>query len=46
VLAPQIVSGACQPGGVRYSPLATTATAQDFDGVLFGDVTGNWQNGG
>ena len=46
LLAPQIASGTCQPGGVRYSPLATAATAQDFDGVLFGDVTGNWQNGG
>jgi len=46
VLAPQIAGGACQPGGVKYSPLATAAAAQDFDAVLFGDVTGNWQNGG
>lgn len=42
VQAPHIASGACLPGGVRYAPLAGAATGQDFDAVLFGDVTGNW----
>src|SRR5262249_44334185 len=42
MLAPQSASGTCQPGGIQCSPLAAAATAQDFDAVLFGDVTGNW----
>jgi hypothetical protein len=46
VLTPGIASGACQSGGVRYSPLANAATDQDFDGVPFGDPTGNWQDPG
>jgi len=42
LLALQISAGACRLGGVRYAPLVDGATDQDFDGVLFGDVTGNW----
>jgi len=40
-------SGVCRPGALQYAGLADPAAGQDFLGVLFGDVTGNWgQTGG
>lgn len=33
----------CVYGEIRYNPLATNATGQDFIAILIGDVSGNWQ---
>ena len=42
-LPPALGGGACQPGAISFAPLATDAAAENFDAVLLGDVTGNWQ---
>jgi hypothetical protein len=39
---PQISAGTCKMGHISLSPLVGAAVAQDFYGVAFGDVTGNW----
>jgi matrixin/dockerin type I repeat protein len=46
VVQPAIGGGNCQPGAIVFNPLAASAMNQDFHGVLFGDVTGNWQPSG
>ncbi len=42
-LAPVLGGGTCQPGAISFAPLATDAAPENFDAVLLGDVTGNWQ---
>lgn len=42
LLEPQ-ATGGCQRGAIQFSPLAGKALDQDFQAVLFGDCTGNWQ---
>lgn len=32
----------CTVGGISYASLAGSADGQDFQAILFGDVTGNW----
>ena len=47
LIQPQISSGNCQPGGIVLDPLVGQTVNQDFNAILFGDCTGNWQpNGG
>ncbi len=43
IVVPQPGTTACQPGAIRWMPLADTANSQDFSAVLFGDCSGNWQ---
>lgn len=43
LIEPQIMSGMCQPGGIDYQPLTPPGFDQDFEAILFGDCTGNWQ---
>lgn len=43
VLLPQMQIGSCQKGAITFDPLAAQADGQDFEGILFGDPTGNWQ---
>ncbi len=33
----------CQPGGLQFSSLTTSASGQDFLGVVFGDCNGSWR---
>jgi hypothetical protein len=42
VVPPEIGAGACEPGAIRFEPLAGNLGGQDFRAVLFGDCTGNW----
>jgi hypothetical protein len=42
-IAPSLSSGSCQPGGIAFAPLASDATGENFQAILIGDVTGNWQ---
>jgi hypothetical protein len=42
---PVLSTGACEMGTIAYTPLAAPATQQNFDAVLLGDCTGNWQPG-
>lgn len=42
VIDPHISAGSCQMGEISLDPLVGAAEAQDFYGVAFGDVTGNW----
>jgi hypothetical protein len=37
---------AFDPQNRSYTPLDTNQTNQDFDGILIGDTTGNWNSGG
>ena len=41
-LPPAISGGMCQPGAIEYSSITPPVLGQDFLGILFGDVTGNW----
>lgn len=43
VVEPYIQTGMCQLGGISLNPLTSAVYGQDFQGVLFGDCTGNWQ---
>ena len=44
VIAPLLTAGSpCRPGAIEYHPLAGQLADQDFDAVLLGDCTGNWQ---
>jgi len=40
---PGFANGICAPGAIAFTPLSADASAQDFQAVLLGDVTGNWQ---
>lgn len=42
VTQPQIQTGSCQPGAISLDPLSAQANGQDFEGIVFGDCTGNW----
>jgi hypothetical protein len=42
VVQPQLSGGVCQRGAIEYSPIVPPVSGQDFVGILFGDVTGNW----
>jgi hypothetical protein len=42
VVPPTIGSGNCRAGNIVLSPLLTPAANQNFQGILFGDCTGNW----
>jgi hypothetical protein len=44
-LQPVLGSGTCTPGAIAFAPLTGDAAGQDFQGVLIGDVTGNWLSG-
>lgn len=43
IIEPLISTGTCRRGAIAYEPLVGNAPQQDFLGILFGDVTGNWQ---
>jgi Dockerin type I domain len=43
LIQPQTTGGVCRKGAIALEPLAGAAVQQDFLGILFGDVTGNWQ---
>ncbi len=45
VVAPSIGGGSCDSGKITLENLTDDATDQDFEAVLFGDCTGNWDNG-
>jgi glucose/arabinose dehydrogenase len=40
---PVLTTTSCQMGRITFSPLADSASGQNFIAVLLGDVTGNWQ---
>lgn len=40
---PGFANGICAPGAIAFAPLSADASGQDFQAVLLGDVTGNWQ---
>ena len=40
---PQMSTGSCQPGAIAFQPVVSQANGQDFEAVLLGDCTGNWQ---
>ncbi len=42
LIPPLVTTGSCQPGAIRFTPLADPATEQDFLAFVFGDCTGNW----
>ena len=42
VVTPLVASGSCRQGNIELSPMLTTASHQDFEGILLGDCTGNW----
>ena len=41
--APAFSAGTCEPGAILFNPLAGDVAGQDFQALLIGDVTGNWQ---
>jgi len=42
-LVQPVTGGAsCQQGAIVYDPASPPVEGQDFIGILFGDVTGNW----
>lgn len=43
LIQPQVSTGACTPGAIAYGVITGSLAQQDFDAVLFGDCTGNWQ---
>jgi hypothetical protein len=43
MVTPPFVAGSCQMGKIEYTPLNGAAGNQNFQAVVFGDVTGNWQ---
>lgn len=45
-VAPVPSSVPCTRGAIFYDALSSGASGQNFDAVLFGDVTGNWTYGG
>ena len=44
VVNPEVNAGNCQYGKIMLESLAVAVQNQDFDAVLFGDCTGNWQS--
>lgn len=44
VTLPVVSPDSCQPGSVRYDPLAADATDQDFQALLIGDCDLSWPN--
>jgi hypothetical protein len=42
VVTPLVASGSCRQGNIELNPMLTTASHQDFEGILLGDCTGNW----
>jgi len=42
VVQPALSSSSCTMGSIALSALGADAVGQDFQAVLFGDVTGNW----
>ncbi len=43
VIPPQLTGGSCQHGAIALEPYAGSAAGQDFQALLIGDCTGNWQ---
>lgn len=43
---PPHITAPCTVGGISYASLSGSATGQDFEAVLFGDVTENWSPAG
>jgi len=43
-IAPSLTGSTCQPGALAFPPLVSDATGENFQAVLIGDVTGNWQS--
>ena len=43
ILQPQLSTGGCQPGAIVFQPVMGQADGQNFEAILFGDCTGNWQ---
>ena len=46
VQPPTVGGGACQTGAIVLNMQSGQATNQNFQGILFGDCTGNWTGGG
>jgi len=46
VMQPQMSAGTCRAGAIAFDPLVGQATGQNFEALLFGDCTGNWQPSG
>lgn len=44
-IAPRLDAEVCRTGALRYVPLGTQATQQDFRAALIGDCTGDWRPG-
>lgn len=42
VVPPMVAGMVCQEGEIAFDPFAPPVAGQDFLGILFGDVTGNW----
>ncbi|MGE3497762.1 MAG: carboxypeptidase regulatory-like domain-containing protein [Candidatus Binatia bacterium] len=42
LIEPMLANNMCVMGAVEYTPLAGSATGQDFIGLVIGDVSGNW----
>jgi len=45
ITSPSLSGGVCQQGAITLRSLSSTASDQDFVGILFGDCTGNWTSG-
>jgi hypothetical protein len=43
LIQPQMGAAGCTPGAIAYSAVTASLVQQNFDAVLFGDCTGNWQ---
>jgi hypothetical protein len=42
IITPLMSTGSCRKGAIELKPIVGQVTGQDFHGVVFGDVTGNW----
>jgi hypothetical protein len=42
VVQPAMTGTSCRAGAIALEPIVGAVTQQDFNGVLFGDCTGNW----
>jgi len=43
IVEPPLTAPTCAPGAIAFEPLLPPVAAQDFQAIVFGDCTGNWQ---
>lgn len=43
IIAPLFATGLCQPGAILLGAVSQSVAQQDFQALLVGDCTGNWQ---